>query len=208
MSDATLPGGLDEVTFLETYRDETLRAPQVVADAILRALPFATPPERPALVAGIAAQLTETCLGLTLVFDALDSRRLPVARALLAVPPGPGAWRDVVQLLATADPEAVVRRLALDDAALAAARALRGRDLSGTLAIVEVFADGQPLLMPGAGSHFRLVSVRSSAAVELAATEERAVVLADLVADLAGAAQGLLDGYILARAGGARGGCA
>lgn len=201
MTALPLPGNMDDLAFLEAYRDGTLRAPQVVADAILRAFPFASPSERPALVAAIAGQLAEACLSLALVFDALDSRRLPIARALLAIAPGPGAWRNIVQIVATADPDGLVRRLALDDAALDAARTLRARDLSETLAIVEVFADGQPLALPGRGGRVRLASATStSAIVELETTEERAVSLADLVADVSTAARRLLDGYLAGRA--------
>lgn len=201
MSAGSLPGGMDDLAFLTAYRDGTLRAPQVIADSILRAVPFAAPSERPALVAGIAAQLAEACLSLALVFDALDSRRLPVARALLAAPPGPGTWRNIVQLLATSEPEGLVRRLAIDDMAMDAARSLLDRDLSRTVAIVEVFADGLPLTLPGRGGRVRLMSVSSpSLAVELDATEDEAVALADLAADISGAARGLLSGYLAGRA--------
>ncbi|GAB4322751.1 MAG: hypothetical protein Kow0010_03660 [Dehalococcoidia bacterium] len=201
MTATGLPGDMDDLAFLEAYRDGTLRVPQVVADSILRAVPFASPSERPALVAGIAGQLAEACFGLALVFDALDSRRLPVARALLATAPGPGAWRNIVQIAATADPEGLVRRLAIDAAALHAVRALRARDLSATLAIVDVYADGAPLTFPGRGGRVRLVSASSpSVAVEIEATEEGAVALADLVGDVSSAARALLDGYIVARA--------
>ena len=63
----------------------------------------------------LAGQLVEATLRLTAVFEALDDRRVSIAERLRGPLPGAHEWVALAQLAATAEPEGVVRRLALDE---------------------------------------------------------------------------------------------
>ena len=65
MPEESYVAGLTEIRFLEEYERTVLSKPQMVADAALKALAFAPPYERPALVGMLAEQLVEAALRLT-----------------------------------------------------------------------------------------------------------------------------------------------
>jgi hypothetical protein len=72
MADFTYPGGIDEVRFVDAYRETTLRKPQAVADIALRGSTTAGAADRLLLTGLIAEQLAESCRRLTAVYMALD----------------------------------------------------------------------------------------------------------------------------------------
>ena len=177
-----------------------LRKPQVVADTVLRALAFAPPSDRPALVALLAEQLVEASLRLTAVFDALDDRRLAPADALRGALPNASAWTDFVQVAGTAEPEGMLRRLALDDTALESAELLRSLPVPEWLGdLIEAFSASGTLVLPGPGD---VIIVRGTGhdgerrTTTLAAGENPTVAMTDLIADLCSVARGFLSAYL------------
>ncbi len=197
------PAGLSESAFLEAYERDVLRKPQVAADTALRALAFCPPRERPALVAVLAAQLVEASLRLTAVVEALDDRRLPVAERLRGPLPGADGWLALAQLAATAEPDGMLRRLALDESARDGAVLLRGLPAPDWLPdLIAVHAAPDAIVLPVPGDAV-LASGTDAAGervtVRLAAGEEAAVAIADLIADLCSVARGFLAAYLRAR---------
>ena len=195
--------GLGELAFLEEYERTVLRKPQVVTDTALRALAFAPPGERPALVGVLAEQLVEASLRLTAVFAALDDRRLAVAERLHGPLPGAAEWLALAQLAGTAEPEGMLRRLALDESAEESAVLLRGLltpewlpDLiaaSTAADTLAVAATGDTIVITGTDAEGARATVR------LATGEDATVAMADLIADLCSVARGFLRAYLLAR---------
>ncbi len=203
MAESAYVAGLGEIAFLEEYERSVLSKPQMVADAALKALAFAPPYERPALVGMLASQLVEAALRLTAVFEALDDRRFPVADSLRGPLPGAAAWVALAQLAGTAEPEGVVRRLALDDGAVESAAQLRGLPVPEWLpALIEATGAPDSLAMPAPIDQLAVTGTNGQGErveVRLAAGEEATVAMADLVADLCSVARGLLGAYLRAR---------
>jgi hypothetical protein len=195
--------GLSEIAFLEEYERSVLSKPQMVADAALKALAFAPPYERPALVGMLAEQLVEAALRLTAVFEALDDRRLSVADSLRGPLPGVEAWVALAQLAGTAEPEGVVRRLALDEGAVESATQLRGLPVPEWLpALVEASTAADSMAMPAPIDQLAITGTNAEGErleVRLAAGENDTVAMADLVADLCSVARGFLGAYLRAR---------
>ena len=195
--------GLGEIAFLEEYERSVLSKPQMVADAALKALAFAPPYERPALVGMLAEQLVEAALRLTAVFEALDDRRFSVADSLRGPLPGVEAWVPLAQLAGTAEPEGVVRRLALDEGAVESATQLRGLPVPEWLpALVEASTAADSMAMPAPIDQLAITGTNAEGErmeVRLAAGENDTVAMADLVADLCSVARGFLGAYLRAR---------
>ncbi len=205
----TYPGGLAELDFVEAYARSALKKPEAAADAALGRLVFAEAGDRAILAGLIAQELAEACRRLVAVYRALADRTRPVAVRLLEPLPGAREWRQFVHDVATLAPEQVIRHLGIGEDALEWARLLRSQpnlaDLTGLVAAAE---NGNPmLLIPDlarrkvaetiwlAGTSLEGEQVASS----FGADEASATTLADLTADLAGAARGFLLSYVTAR---------
>ncbi len=194
---------LSEFAFLDAYEGSVLRTPQVVADTVLRALAFAPPSDRPALVGLLAAQLAEASRRLTSVFDALDDRRLAVADSLCRPLPGAAAWADFAQVAGTAEPVGMLRRLALDEAALESAELLRSLPVPVWLGeLIDAFSADDTLVVPGPGDVIVVSGTSASGELRtttLAAGENATVAMTDLIADLCSVARGFLSAYLATR---------
>ncbi len=203
MAEAGYVAGLGEFAFLEEYERSVLSKPQMVADTALRSLAFCPPHERPALVGMLAAQLVEATLRLTAVFEALDDRRMSIAERLRGPLPGAHEWVALAQLAATAEPEGVVRRLALDEAAVESATQLRGLPVPEWLpALIEASTAADSLAMPAPIDQLAITGTNTEGErlqVRLASGENATVAMADLVADLCSVARGFLGAYLRAR---------
>ncbi len=203
------PGGLSELDFVDAYCQSTLRKPQVVADAALRALVLAGTGDRLILGGLIAEQLAESCRRLTAVHHALWERMHPVARTLLEPLPGLVEWRRLVQLAGSLAPEQMLRDLSLDESAVESARRLRSQpNLAGLDELVAAAESGNAmLLIPGlesrrvaSGSWFSGLSRGGETVVtELGPDEGDAAALADITADLSSIARGFLGAYLHSR---------
>ncbi len=201
------PGNLKELAFLDAYQRGALRKPQVAADALLRALAFADPNDRPVLAGAIAAELAEACRRLVAVWEALSDRRQPIAKALLGPLPGVAAWLAFAQQAATFTPEQTLRELGIGDTAAAAAEHLGSHSalagLAGLIAAAER-GSGMVLLPAAHSSEGWLAGVDAEAgavAASFGIGEPDAAALADLTADFSGAARAFLGAYIEARRG-------
>ncbi len=203
MPESPYVDGLTELRFLEEYERSALSKPQMVADAALKALAFAPPYERPALVGMLAEQLVEAALRLTAVFEALDDRRFSIAQQLRGPLPGADGWVALAQLSGTAEPEGVVRRLALDEGAVESAAQLRGLPVPEWLpALIEATTAADSLAMPAPIDQLAITGTNAEGVrleVRLAAGENDTVAMADLVADLCSVARGFLGAYLRAR---------
>ena len=203
MAETSYVAGLTEIRFLEEYERTVLSKPQMVADAALKALAFAPPYERPALVGMLAEQLVEAALRLTAVFEALDDRRVSIAEHLRGPLPGVEAWVALAQLAGTAEPEGVVRRLALDEGAVESATQLRGLPIPEWLpALIEASTAPDSLAMPAPIDQLAITGTNAEGErleVRLAAGENDTVAMADLIADLCSVARGFLGAYLQAR---------
>ena len=203
MAEAGYVAGLGEFAFLEEYERSVLSKPQMVADTALRSLAFCQPHERPALVGMLAGQLVEATLRLTAVFEALDDRRVSIAERLRGPLPGAHEWVALAQLAATAEPEGVVRRLALDEGAVESATQLRGLPVPDWLpALIEASTAADSLAMPAPIDQLAITGTNAEGErleVRLASGENATVAMADLVADLCSVARGFLGAYLRAR---------
>lgn len=203
MSEQPYIARLSEIAFLEEYERSVLSRPQMVADTALRSLAFCPPYERPALVGMLAEQLVEAALRLTAVFEALDDRRVAVATHLRGPLPGAEAWLELAQLAGTAEPEGVVRRLALDEGAVESAAQLRGLPVPDWLpALIEASTAADSLAMPAPIDELAITGTNGEGErleVRLAAGENATVAMADLIADLCSVARGFLGAYLRAR---------
>ena len=203
MSGESYVARLGEFAFLEEYERSVLSKPQMVADSALRSLAFCPPHERPALVGMLAGQLVEAALRLTAVFEALDDRRVSIAERLRGPLPGADEWVALTQLAATAEPEGVVQRLALDEGAVENAAQLRGLPVPEWLpTLIEASTAPDSLAMPAPSDQLAVTGTNAAGErleVRLAAGENATVAMADLVADLCSVARGLLGAYLRAR---------
>ena len=203
MSEAPYIERLTELRFLEEYERTVLSKPQMVADTALRSLAFCPPYERPALVGVLAEQLVEAALRLTAVFEALDDRRVSIADRLQGPLPGAEEWVALTQLAATAEPEGVVRRLALDEGAEENAAQLRSLPVPEWLPdLIEASTAADSLAMPAPIDELAITGTNVEGErleVRLAAGENATAAMADLVADLCSVARGFLGAYLRAR---------
>ncbi len=203
MAEAPYIARLSELAFLEAYEQTVLSKPQMVADTALRSLAFCSPYERPALVGMLAEQLVEAALRLTAVFEALDDRRVSSAERLRGPLPGADAWVSLAQLAATAEPEGVVRRLALDEGAEENAAQLRGLPVPEWLPdLIVASTAADSLAMPAPVDQLAITGTTEEGErveVRLAAGENATVAMADMIADLCSVARGFLGAYLRAR---------
>tara|TARA_B100001123_G_scaffold346537_1_gene395047 strand:- start:22790 stop:23422 length:633 start_codon:yes stop_codon:yes gene_type:complete len=194
---------LSELAFLEEYEHTVLSKPQIVADTTLRSLAFCPPYERTALIRVLADQLVEAAKRLAAVFEALDDRQLSVATTLRGPLPGAPAWVDLTQLAATAEPEGLVRRMALDEGALESAAQLRSLPLPDWLPdLIQASSAEDSLAMTAPIDQLAITGTTAEGEqveVRLAAGENATVAMADLVADLCSVARGFLGAYLRAR---------
>lgn len=211
MAESSYPGGLRELEFVQAYRDSTLRKPQVVADAVLRALVMASALDRLVLSGLIAEQLAEACRRAAAVHAALADRRYPVAASLAGPLPGVEGWRTFAQQAATFTPEQMLRELSLSDSALEAAQRLRAQPALGELDTIVAAAEaGSTMFLVPAGDtrHVPTEVLFAGRArdgepvvVTLGAGEGDAAALADITADLSSIAVAFLGAYLDARNG-------
>lgn len=209
MADATYPGQLTELEFVEAYARSALKKPEMAADAALRSLVFAEAGDRAILVGLIAQELAEACRRLTAVYLALENRQYPVARSLLKPLPGATEWKLFIQHAASISAEQMLRHLFLGDDALDAARILRGQpDLSELSGLVAAAETGNPmLLIPALTRRYVpdevwLAGVNESGesvASSFGADEGEGTTLADIVGDVCAVARGFLLSYVNSR---------
>lgn len=214
MDDVTFPADLTEMGFLETYRESTLRKPSVVADVLLRASPFSLAEEVPILGGLLAEQLVESARRLVAVYDALDDRRLSLARALLQPLPGFEAWVAFRQRVARSDADAVLHDLSLGEDARKSAEKLASQpSLTWIDNLFGAATAGNsmvltPAAVPRAGRRQFWVHGTPEGAepitVVFQSGETDIAALADTIADFSDIARGFLASYIDARASAGR----
>lgn len=202
-TDSTHSKPLSEFEFLDRYLDSTLRKPQVVADSILRTMVLAVSHERALLCAALAEQLGEACRRLAHVFSALEDRTHSVAKVLAGPLPPSEAWIEFAQLVATVPPEALARRMFIDEAAADYAERLRGSDGFEIMSeAVRAHERNEPILLKARAEGGRLPDAFAYGGLRLGATEADGAMLADVIADVCWTARGFLESYTDARRGG------
>ena len=212
MDSTNYPAGLAELQFVDAYWRTTLRAPQTIADAMLRAGVTASQDDRLIVAGAIAQQLGESCRRLVAVRDALFDRRYSIARSLLKPLPGVAEWRSFAQWAATSEPEGTLRDLGLGDDALESAQRLRSQpDLTWIEPLIAAQVAGNVLTVlraPGQGKPATQMWMGPTPdrdqAGHLAVGEDDAATLADATADMVSIARGFLGSYLRARLGAGR----
>lgn len=211
MDQSVYPGEMRELQFVEAYWRTTLRAPQTIADAMLRAGVTASQDDRLVVAAAIAQQLGESCRRLVAVRDALFDRRYSIARSLLKPLPGVADWRTFAQWAATSEPEGTLRDLGLGDDALESAQRLRSQpDLTWIEPLIEAQATGNVFTLlarqGGAAPHLWIgpAPAEEERPGHLVVTEDDMATLADTTADMVSIARGFLGSYLRARLGAGR----
>lgn len=206
MAAFSYPGGIDEIRFVEAYRDTTLRRPQVVADIALRGSMTAGAADRLLLTGLIAEQLAESCRRLVAVYTALDDRSYAVGRRLLDPLPGAEAWRQFAQLAATIEPEGMLRRMGIGEVAMESAQQLRRQpDLAWLEPLIAAAESGNVTLLAFSSGHAGpapeafLGGANGSGRTRL--TEDDAATLADLTAEMVSIGRGFLGAYLAGRKG-------
>lgn len=201
-------GGALELAFVEAYYRGALRKPQVVADALLRAVVTSGQEDRLMLTAAIAEPLAEAARRLCAVQSALFDRRFPVGRTLREPLPGVEAWRHFAQWAGTTGPREMLRDLGIGDEALASAERLRSEpDIAWVSPLVAAAENGTLMVLPQDGGRGRTVLVGSpdgEPPAAIAVSEDDAASLADLTAEFTSIARGFLASYIRARRGAGR----
>ena len=210
MNEITFPANLTEAGFLETYRESALRKPSVVADALLRATPFSVENDVPILGGLLAEQLVEAARRLVAVYNALDSRDVSPARALLGPLPGLDEWRAFRQRVARSDTDSVLRDLSLGDDARKAASRLAGSPALEWIddLMAAAIAPDAMVLAPGAGSRagnrqfwvHGTPEDRDALTVVFQSGERDMAAIADTTADFSDIARAFLASYIDGRA--------
>jgi hypothetical protein len=110
-----LPGGRDEIEFLQEYEASTLWKPQVVADNVLNGIFLADAAHRALLAALMMQEVAEAARRLNHVWMALTDRSRSVARTLAGPLPGADDWERLCDVLdAVQEPEQIVDLLNLD----------------------------------------------------------------------------------------------
>lgn len=212
MDQSVYPGGLSELQFVEAYWRTTLRAPQTIADAMLRAAVTASQDDRIVVTGAIAQQLGESCRRLVAVRDALFDRRYSIARSLLKPLPGVEEWRAFAQWAAISEPEGTLRDLGLGSDALESAQRLRSQpDLTWIEPLIAAQVSGNVFtLVPPMKGRVATQLWMGAAAGEaqptghLLVNDDDSATLADTTADMVSIARGFLGSYLRARLGAGR----
>ena len=208
-----MPGGQEgEREALRRYIDDTLRVPQVAADALLGAIFLADAGNRALMAAAIASRLAEAARRFAAVYLALADRTRPVAERLAAPLPGAAEWERLSAHLARMDAPAILAELSLDESASESAGALADHadELGRYSALVAAHEREPPLLWRERGEaggpgwlRFRGRGAGGEPVEErLPLTEEAVVALADAVGELVTLSRDFLGAYAEGRPGG------
>ena len=199
----TNKGGLaDDLAFLRSYDDATLRRIEVVSDALLERLFRAEAGQRVLLAAKLLGELSEAAQRLAAVCNALRYRSSPVARALLTPLPDADEWVTFSEAVFEAHPEELVRAMMLDERAIeSAAELAQLPNLARHAAVIRVHEGGPPttLLEAGDSSALRLVGrdrTGEPTELRLALTETRVTAFADATGQLVTLARDFLMTHI------------
>ena len=199
----TNEGGLaDDLAFLRSYEDATLRRIEVVSDALLERLFRAEAGQRALLAAKLLGELSEGAQRLAAVCDALRDRSRPVARALLAPLPGADEWVTFTEAVFEAHPEELVRAMVLDERAIeSAAELTQLPNLARHAAVIRVHEGGPPttLLEAGDSPALRLIGrdrAGEPTELRLALSEARVTAFADATGQLVTLARDFLMTHI------------
>lgn len=180
----------DDIAFLRSYDDATLRRIEVVSDALLERLFRAEAGQRALLAAKLLGELSEAAQRLAAVCNALRDRTLPVARTLLAPLPTADDWTAFSEAVFEANPANLVRAMALDERAIESAEELTQLpDLARHAAVIRVHEGGPPttLLETGDSPALRLVGrdrAGEPTELRLALSEARVTAFADATGQL------------------------
>jgi hypothetical protein len=152
MTDVGYPDPTDDLAFLRSYEDATLRRIEVVSDALLERLFRAEAGQRALLAAKLLGELSEATQRLTAVYKALCDRSQPVARALLARLPNADEWLAFSEAVFEAHPEELIRAMVLDERAFeSAAELAQLPHLARHAAVIRVHEGGPPTTLIEAG---------------------------------------------------------
>lgn len=197
----TYPGGMDELRFVETYWQLTLRKPQVGADAALRTMVTAAAVDRMALMGVIGDYVGEAARRLVAVYTALEDRTYPVGTSLAKPLPGREAWDAFAQVALTAEPRMTLRTLSLGEDGLDAAERLRGLGDVGWVGPLISALEAGGLLVEGAGKRGmgKVAFAGTGGERVLVLDEDDAATLADMAAEFSGIGRGFLAAYLEAR---------
>ncbi len=205
-------GAAAEREALRHYIDDTLRAPQVAADAILGAIFLADAGNRALMAGAIASRLAEAARRFTAVYRALSDRTVPVAQRLEAPLPGAREWEALAAHLEQMPASAILAELGLDESAAESAEALsaHAEELGRYTVLIRVHEAEPPRLArergePGSPLRLRFAGrSRDGEPVEerLPLTEEAVVALADAVGELVTLSRDFLGAYAEGRPGG------
>ena len=197
---------------LRHYIDDTLRVPQVAADALLGALFLADGGNRALMAAAIASRLAEAARRFAAVYGALADRTRPVVEGLRAPLPGAAEWESLAAHLVRMDAPAILAELRLDESAAVSAEALAAHaDELGRYSVLVAAHEREPPLLrrerggPGEPGWLRFRGRgRGGELVEerLPLTEEAVVALADAVGELVTLSRDFLGAYAEARPAG------
>ncbi len=192
----------DDIAFLRSYDDATLRRIEVVSDALLERLFRAEAGQRALLAARLLGELSEAAQRLAAVCNALRDRSQPVARTLLAPLPNADEWTAFSEAVFEANPASLVRAMVLDERAIESAEELTQLpDLARHAAVIRVHEGGPPttLLDTGDSPALRLVGrdrTGEPAELRLALSEARVTAFADATGQLVAIARDFLLTHI------------
>ena len=208
-----MPTGAEgEREALRHYIDDTLRAPQVAADAILGAIFLADAGNRALMAAAVAGRLAEAARRFTAVYGALSDRTRPVMDRLQAPLPGAAEWEALAEHLRRMSAPAILAVLRLDESAAVSAEALSAHadELGRYTELIRAHEVEPPRLWrergePGEPGWLRFIGrAQDGAPIEerLPLTEEAVVALADAVGELVTLSRDFLGAYADARPAG------
>jgi hypothetical protein len=192
----------DDIAFLRSYDDATLRRIEVVSDALLERLFLAEAGQRALLAAKLLGELSEAAQRLAAVCTALRDRGQPVARSLLAPLPTAGDWTAFSEAVSEANPASLVRAMLLDERAIESAEELTQLpNLARHAAVIRVHEGGPPatLLETGESAALRLVGrdrAGEPSELRLTLSEARVTAFADATGQLVAIARDFLLTHI------------
>ncbi len=195
-------GPTDDLAFLRSYDDATLRRIEVVSDALLERIFRAEASQRVLLAAKLLGELSEAAQRLAAVYNALRDRSQPVARALLAPLPNADEWVTFSAAVFEAHPQELVRAMVLDERAIESADELAQLpNLARHAAVIRVHEGGPPttLLEAGDSPALRLLGrdrTGEPTELRLALTEARVTAFADATGQLVTLARDFLMTHI------------
>jgi hypothetical protein len=202
MTNTAHPNSVDDLAFLRSYEDATLRRIEVVSDAILERLFRAEAGQRALLAAKLLGELSEAAQRLAAVCNALRDRNRSVARALLAPLPDANEWIAFSEAVLEAHPEELARAMVLDERAIeSAAELAQLPNLARHAAVIRVHEGGPPTTLLETGDSPALHLVGRDRAGEptelrLALTEARVTAFADATGQLVTIARDFLLTHI------------